>query len=75
MPNDKDTALTLQRKYFGDPQGLAQHLVNICLNQIGVVRRCLQSKFKIFQFCEHRAFFALFIHNRFSLRASITADI
>ena len=38
MPTDKDTALTLQRKYFGNPQGLAQHLVTICLNQIGVVR-------------------------------------
>lgn len=41
MPNDKDIALTLQRKYFGNPQGLAQHLVTICLNQIGVVREVL----------------------------------
>lgn len=41
MPNDKDTALALQRKYFGNPQGLAQHLVTICLNQVGVVREVL----------------------------------
>lgn len=38
MPDDKDIALALQRKFYGDPQGLAQHLANICLNSTGVVR-------------------------------------
>lgn len=39
MPaNDREVARTLQQKYFGNPQGLARHLVSICLNQIGVVR-------------------------------------
>lgn len=39
MPdNDRDIARTVQKKYYGDPQGLAQFLVTICLNQIGVVR-------------------------------------
>jgi len=38
MPGDKDTALALQKKFYGDPQGLAQHLVKICLNSVGIVR-------------------------------------
>lgn len=35
--DDKSEALALQQKYFGNPQGLAQHLVRICLNQTEVV--------------------------------------
>lgn len=38
MPGDKDTATALQKKFYGNPQGLAQHLVNICLNSVNVVR-------------------------------------
>lgn len=38
MPdNDKDVARNLQRKFYGDPQGLAQYMIRICLNQTGVV--------------------------------------
>lgn len=39
MPdNEREIARNLQKKYYGDPQGLAQYLVTICPNQIGVVR-------------------------------------
>ena len=39
MPdNDRKIAQTLQQKYYGNPQGLAEHLAKICLNQIGVVQ-------------------------------------
>ncbi len=38
MPGDKDTALALQKKFYGNPQGLAQYLAKICLNSVGVVR-------------------------------------
>lgn len=38
MPGDKDTALALQKKFYGDPQGLTRHLADICLNSTGVVR-------------------------------------
>jgi hypothetical protein len=35
--DDKSKALALQQKYYGDSQGLAQHLISICLNQTEVV--------------------------------------
>ena len=38
MPNDREIAQNVQKKYYGNPQGLAQYLVSICLNQTGVVR-------------------------------------
>jgi murein DD-endopeptidase MepM/ murein hydrolase activator NlpD len=38
MPNDKADAQTIQRKYDGKPQELAQHLVSICLNKTNVVK-------------------------------------
>jgi hypothetical protein len=38
MPNDKADAQTIQRKYDGKPQALAQHLVSICLNKTNVVK-------------------------------------
>lgn len=38
MPdNDKDVARNLQRKFYGDPHGLAQYLIRICLTQTGAV--------------------------------------
>jgi hypothetical protein len=40
MPtNPDDKARVIQRKYYGDPQGLAQHLVSICLSEIEVVNQ------------------------------------
>ena len=35
--DDKSEALALQQKYYGNPLGLAQHLIRICLNQPEVV--------------------------------------
>lgn len=38
MPdNDKDVARNLRQKFYGDPHGLAQYLIRICLNQTGAV--------------------------------------
>ncbi len=35
--NDKKLAAVLQQKYYGDSDGLATHLIQICLSQTGVV--------------------------------------
>lgn len=35
--DDQSEALALQQKYYGNPSGLAQHLIRICLNQTAVV--------------------------------------
>lgn len=38
MPdNDKEIARTLQQRFYGNPHGLAQYLIRICLTQTGVV--------------------------------------
>jgi len=37
MPDDKVEAENIWKKYYGDPNGLAEHLINICLSKLGVV--------------------------------------
>ena len=37
LTDDRTEALSIQKKFYGKPQGLAQYLVEICLNKINIV--------------------------------------
>lgn len=37
MPNDRSEAEAIWKQYYGDPEGLARRLIQICLTNLGVV--------------------------------------
>ena len=37
MPDDRNEALAIWKEFYGNPEGLASRLIQICLSKLGVV--------------------------------------